>query len=321
MLLYSIHRKYSYIPRLVKAFGVVEVDNLKFPKSESSGQYGGVPHSEVSPISAEIIEGVDMPSEEEPEPEADQKPSDGILALSSRIGLLLEYTEYGSLRDYLLANFKFPILESGIKFDQKLVKWVATETAECLVALCNAGIAHRDVKAANFLIFHEGDRLYLKITDLGMARVVGGPDDKKRTTSSIVNQEVFYPKHLNQYMFTLTTNSFQWAILIGMELPTLCCVDEEGQRPKLEHSWKHQFRCVDILREWAGVEKNAHKTYPKNVISVFKWIKRNKREGELVWHNDKWFDEPIPTAINMTYKFDFWRRAHMSEVLKVLKNQ
>ena len=322
MELTSFHenRKYSpLIDRLVKSWGMLEADNLKLPPSKSKGEYGGVPIRSKSPIGVEIIEGKEERQVAEKIEEKEQQNKDcQIKALSVRVGILLEYTEHESLKKYLLKKVTFPISNGKIEIDQKIVKWVATETAACLNAISNFGIIHRDVKADNFLVFHDGEKFYLKITDLGMARILGGPDDKARTLSSVINKAVFYPEHTMDYMFASTTSSFQWAELIAYELLALCCVDENGKRPGLELVWARQFRYAPILNEWRHIGDNMKIEFPDNVVCAFKWMKKNGREKELSWHDDNLFKAPIPKLIRETYKFNPDDRWHMDQVYKEL---
>lgn len=81
------------------------------------------------------------------------------------VGLLVEFMDGGSLQD--LAD------EGGCR-DETTLAQIALQGLRGLTFLHNHRQIHRDLKPANMLINHKGQ---VKISDFGIARKVGGPDD------------------------------------------------------------------------------------------------------------------------------------------------
>jgi serine/threonine protein kinase len=67
---------------------------------------------------------------------------------------------------------------TGDKLDERYIIPIARELAVGLRAIHNAGIIHRDVKAANILIHEEGR---LEICDFGVAGILQSQRDKRST--------------------------------------------------------------------------------------------------------------------------------------------
>src|ERR1700761_180626 len=67
---------------------------------------------------------------------------------------------------------------TGDKLEEKYIIPIARELASGLRAIHDAGIIHRDVKAANVLIHEEGR---LQLCDFGVAGVLEQRTDKRRT--------------------------------------------------------------------------------------------------------------------------------------------
>ncbi|QVM09289.1 hypothetical protein D8B26_003952 [Coccidioides posadasii str. Silveira] len=92
------------------------------------------------------------------------------VSIHSQLWLICEYCPGGSVKTLMRAT--------GDKLDEKFIIPIARELAEGLKAIHDAGIIHRDVKAANVLIHEEGR---LEICDFGVAGVLQTKLDKRST--------------------------------------------------------------------------------------------------------------------------------------------
>ncbi|KAK2806355.1 hypothetical protein FQN51_007399 [Onygenales sp. PD_10] len=92
------------------------------------------------------------------------------VSIHSQLWLVCEYCPGGSVKTLMRAT--------GDKLDEKFIIPIARELAEGLRAIHDAGIIHRDVKAANVLIHEEGR---LQICDFGVAGVIQSKVDKRST--------------------------------------------------------------------------------------------------------------------------------------------
>ncbi|KAI9376056.1 kinase-like domain-containing protein [Aspergillus egyptiacus] len=92
------------------------------------------------------------------------------VSIHSQLWLVCEYCPGGSVRTLMRAT--------GDRLDEKFVIPVARELAAGLRAIHDAGIIHRDIKAANILIHEEGR---LQICDFGVAGVLQSHMDKRST--------------------------------------------------------------------------------------------------------------------------------------------
>ncbi|CEO60333.1 hypothetical protein PMG11_04964 [Penicillium brasilianum] len=92
------------------------------------------------------------------------------ISIHSQLWLVCEYCPGGSVRTLMRAT--------NDKLDEKYIIPIARELAVGLHAIHEAGIIHRDVKAANILIHEEGR---LEICDFGVAGVLQSQRDKRST--------------------------------------------------------------------------------------------------------------------------------------------
>ncbi|KAJ5129798.1 uncharacterized protein N7515_005837 [Penicillium bovifimosum] len=92
------------------------------------------------------------------------------VSIHSQLWLVCEYCPGGSVRTLMRAT--------NDKLEEKYIIPIARELAVGLRAIHDAGIIHRDVKAANILIHEEGR---LEICDFGVAGVLQSQRDKRST--------------------------------------------------------------------------------------------------------------------------------------------
>ncbi|KAJ5826334.1 hypothetical protein N7474_003472 [Penicillium riverlandense] len=92
------------------------------------------------------------------------------ISIHSQLWLVCEYCPGGSVRTLMRAT--------NDKLDEKYIIPIARELAVGLRAIHDAGIIHRDVKAANILIHEEGR---LEICDFGVAGILQSQRDKRST--------------------------------------------------------------------------------------------------------------------------------------------
>ncbi|EQL37178.1 STE/STE20/YSK protein kinase [Blastomyces dermatitidis ATCC 26199] len=91
-------------------------------------------------------------------------------SIHSQLWLICEHCPGGSVKTLMRAT--------GDKLEERFIIPIARELAEGLRAIHDAGIIHRDVKAANVLIHEEG---HLQICDFGVAGVLQSKVDKRST--------------------------------------------------------------------------------------------------------------------------------------------
>ncbi|OJD12370.1 STE/STE20/YSK protein kinase [Emergomyces pasteurianus Ep9510] len=91
-------------------------------------------------------------------------------SIHSQLWLICEHCPGGSVKTLMRAT--------GDKLQERFIIPIARELAEGLRAIHDAGIIHRDVKAANVLIHEEGR---LQICDFGVAGVLQSKVDKRST--------------------------------------------------------------------------------------------------------------------------------------------
>ncbi|KAH8705214.1 kinase-like domain-containing protein [Talaromyces proteolyticus] len=92
------------------------------------------------------------------------------ISIHSQLWVVCEYCPGGSVKTLMRAT--------GDKLEEKFIIPIARELAEGLRAIHDAGIIHRDVKAANVLIQEEGR---LQICDFGVAGILQSKMDKRST--------------------------------------------------------------------------------------------------------------------------------------------
>lgn len=92
------------------------------------------------------------------------------LPVHSQLWLICEYCPGGSVKTLMRAT--------NDRLEEKYLIVVARELAKALKGLHQAGIMHRDVKAANVLIHEDGG---LQLCDFGIAAAIEGQADKRRT--------------------------------------------------------------------------------------------------------------------------------------------
>lgn len=92
------------------------------------------------------------------------------LPVHSQLWLVCEYCPGGSVKTLMRATKD--------RLEEKYLIVVARELAKALKGLHQAGIMHRDVKAANVLIHESGG---LELCDFGIAAAIEGQTDKRRT--------------------------------------------------------------------------------------------------------------------------------------------
>ncbi|KIX01436.1 uncharacterized protein Z518_09162 [Rhinocladiella mackenziei CBS 650.93] len=92
------------------------------------------------------------------------------LPVHSQLWLICEYCPGGSVKTLMRAT--------NDRLSERYIVVVARELAKALKGLHEAGIMHRDVKAANVLIHQEG---HLELCDFGVATVLDTRTDKRKT--------------------------------------------------------------------------------------------------------------------------------------------
>ncbi|KAK5940569.1 hypothetical protein PMZ80_006986 [Knufia obscura] len=92
------------------------------------------------------------------------------LPVHSQLWLVCEHCPGGSVKTLMRATRD--------RLEEKYLVVIARELAKALKGLHQAGIMHRDVKAANVLIHEDGG---LQLCDFGIAAAVEGQTDKRRT--------------------------------------------------------------------------------------------------------------------------------------------
>ncbi|CAG7917058.1 unnamed protein product [Penicillium olsonii] len=92
------------------------------------------------------------------------------ISMHSQLWLVCEYCPGGSVRTLMRAT--------NDKLDEKFIIPIARELAIGLRAIHEAGVIHRDIKAANILVHEEGR---LEICDFGVAGILQSQRDKRST--------------------------------------------------------------------------------------------------------------------------------------------
>ncbi|KAJ5702103.1 hypothetical protein N7488_009651 [Penicillium malachiteum] len=92
------------------------------------------------------------------------------ISIHSQLWLVCEYCPGGSVRTLMRAT--------GDKLEERFIIPIARELAVGLHAIHQAGIIHRDIKAANILIHEEGR---LEVCDFGVAGILQSQRDKRST--------------------------------------------------------------------------------------------------------------------------------------------
>ncbi|KAJ5627169.1 hypothetical protein N7528_004596 [Penicillium herquei] len=92
------------------------------------------------------------------------------ISIHSQLWLVCEYCPGGSVRTLMRAT--------GDKLEERFIIPIARELAVGLRAIHQAGIIHRDIKAANILIHEEG---HLEVCDFGVAGILQSQRDKRST--------------------------------------------------------------------------------------------------------------------------------------------
>ncbi|KAJ5540876.1 hypothetical protein N7494_005952 [Penicillium frequentans] len=92
------------------------------------------------------------------------------ISIHSQLWLVCEYCPGGSVRTLMRAT--------GDKLEERFIIPIARELVVGLRAIHDAGIIHRDIKAANILIHEEGR---LEICDFGVAGILQSQRDKRST--------------------------------------------------------------------------------------------------------------------------------------------
>lgn len=92
------------------------------------------------------------------------------LPVHSQLWLVCEYCPGGSVKTLMRAT--------NDRLSEQYIIVVARELAKALAGLHDAGIMHRDIKAANVLIHEEGR---LELCDFGVATVLDTKSDKRKT--------------------------------------------------------------------------------------------------------------------------------------------
>ncbi|KAL4933333.1 putative serine/threonine protein kinase [Aspergillus undulatus] len=113
------------------------------------------------------------------------------VSIHSQLWLVCEYCPGGSVRTLMRAT--------GDRLEERFAIPVARELATGLRAIHDAGIIHRDIKAANVLIHEEGR---LQICDFGVAGVLQSQQDKRSTwigTPHWMPPEMFSGSQTHQY--------------------------------------------------------------------------------------------------------------------------
>ncbi|KAL4803478.1 hypothetical protein BDV18DRAFT_144828 [Aspergillus unguis] len=113
------------------------------------------------------------------------------VSIHSQLWLVCEYCPGGSVRTLMRAT--------GDRLEEKFAIPVARELAAGLRAIHDAGIIHRDIKAANVLIHEEGR---LQICDFGVAGILQSQMDKRSTwigTPHWMPPEMFTGNQDHQY--------------------------------------------------------------------------------------------------------------------------
>jgi serine/threonine-protein kinase len=77
--------------------------------------------------------------------------------------LALEYVQGIDLAEHIARRGKLRPEES---------RRITLQAAKALVHAFEQGVTHRDIKPSNFLLSHQGQRLVVKLTDLGLARTI-----------------------------------------------------------------------------------------------------------------------------------------------------
>jgi serine/threonine-protein kinase len=91
--------------------------------------------------------------------------------------LALEFVDGIDLHDYITRKGQLPPDEA---------RAILAQAACALDHAHKQGVVHRDIKPSNFLIAHEGDRLVVKLTDLGLARLAREDESRVTRTGSTV---------------------------------------------------------------------------------------------------------------------------------------
>lgn len=124
-------------------------------------------------------------------------------AVYSQLWLIADYCPGGSVKTLMRAT--------GDRLEERFIIPVARELAEGLRAIHEAGIIHRDVKAANVLIHEEGR---LQICDFGVAGILQSKVDKRSTwigTLHWMPPEMFVPTSRNDEPYKYGSEIDIWA--------------------------------------------------------------------------------------------------------------
>lgn len=116
---------------------------------------------------------------------------------------------YEIFEDHLSVHFVFDLVEGGDLFDylinspsNKIPDNRAVEffyqILEALQYLHSKNIVHRDVKPDNFLVYHEGAKIKLKLIDFGFATVL---QENKKLTDSVGSLQYIAPEMISMQAY------------------------------------------------------------------------------------------------------------------------
>ena len=89
-------------------------------------------------------------------------------------------TEFGSpyfVMEYLPSRPLNVVLQEEVFLPPERAKPILMQIADALAHAHDRHIIHRDLKPANILVIDSGAREYIKVVDLGVAKLIGGEDD------------------------------------------------------------------------------------------------------------------------------------------------
>jgi len=132
------------------------------------------------------------------------------------MGIVVEYLEYGSLKDLLAKKVQLKFLE---------VVGIAQNVAEGMKHLQTAKIVHRDLSARNILVTKDAEGKWLcKVADFGLSRAITTELSKGQTQSSVGPLKWMAPESLIYKVYSVKSDVWSYGV-------TLVEILDQGQEP------------------------------------------------------------------------------------------